>query len=103
MLFIVLLIAMAAAGAASLGFLGMALAAIADATPGVNEAYSAGAVEWFVQLGGALLSSYAGTVSTRLNVFDGLPPGPPKCFYREIHSVPKRFPSFTYLALSFFN
>eukprot|EP00929_Paragymnodinium_shiwhaense_P044771 TRINITY_DN22955_c0_g1_i1.p1 TRINITY_DN22955_c0_g1~~TRINITY_DN22955_c0_g1_i1.p1 ORF type:complete len:445 (-),score=21.63 TRINITY_DN22955_c0_g1_i1:1090-2424(-) len=57
--FDVLLAAMGLAGAASLGFLGLGLAVITEAVPGVNEAYSAGAVEWFVQLGGAVLTQLA--------------------------------------------
>eukprot|EP00928_Gymnodinium_smaydae_P090547 TRINITY_DN74335_c0_g1_i1.p1 TRINITY_DN74335_c0_g1~~TRINITY_DN74335_c0_g1_i1.p1 ORF type:complete len:414 (-),score=77.26 TRINITY_DN74335_c0_g1_i1:15-1256(-) len=59
--FVAVLLAMALAGAASLGFLGVALAAIAKVVPEVNEAYSAGAVEWFVQLGGAVLTETAGS------------------------------------------
>lgn len=49
-------VAMAIAGGTSLGFLGIALAQITHDAPDVHEAYSAGAVEWFVQAGGSFLS-----------------------------------------------
>ena len=54
-----LVVAMAVVGGASLGFLGVALAHICHEVPEVHESISAGAVEWFVQAGGALLSSFA--------------------------------------------
>ena len=54
-----LIAAMALVGGASLGFLGVALAHICHEVPEVHESISAGAVEWFVQAGGALLSSFA--------------------------------------------
>jgi len=54
-----LVFAMAIAGASSLGFLGIALIQVSREAPGVAEAYSGGAVEWFVQAGGGLLSVVA--------------------------------------------
>lgn len=59
-LFGLLVAAMAAAGGATLGFLGIALAHATQVVPGVPSTYSAGAVEWFVQAGGAILSQFAG-------------------------------------------
>ncbi|CAE6953817.1 unnamed protein product [Symbiodinium sp. CCMP2456] len=54
-----LVAAMAVVGGASLGFLGVALTHICHEVPEVHEAISAGAVEWFVQAGGGVLSSFA--------------------------------------------
>ncbi|CAE7863712.1 unnamed protein product [Symbiodinium microadriaticum] len=54
-----LVAAMAVVGGASLGFLGVALTHICHEVPSVHEAISAGAVEWFVQAGGGILSSFA--------------------------------------------
>lgn len=54
-----LLGSLAFAGGASLGFLGIALAEITREAPEVDPVMSAGAVEWFVQGGGGLLSCFA--------------------------------------------
>eukprot|EP00397_Hematodinium_sp_SG-2012_P017159 GEMP01017533.1.p1 GENE.GEMP01017533.1~~GEMP01017533.1.p1 ORF type:complete len:487 (+),score=91.88 GEMP01017533.1:81-1541(+) len=58
-LYIVLLICMAFSGAASLGFIGIALAHVLTITHPVNEAFSGGALEWFVQVMGTVLTLVA--------------------------------------------
>jgi len=48
----ILIVAMAISGAASLGFIGIALSAVIETTHPIDPEYSGGVVEWFVQLWG---------------------------------------------------
>jgi hypothetical protein len=50
----------ARSGASSLGFIGIALAAVIETTHPVSSEYSGGMVEWWLQIVGAILSQVRG-------------------------------------------